>query len=216
MHPPDDAEADSPRHARDGNGGATAGGGRSEVKRRRAGSSHGEPRTKPPPRVRKPIPLAMRGTMQRYGRVKRFASGKKRESAIVSLPIRKIDERKEKKRWWRRRGLNPRPPRCERGALPTELLPHLEGHYTLPVVSPCQKKYFLTRADRGGKGNGMRAAAHAALTRADAGFSCIENPSVAPEARFMKNKYLWKFMYIPIDMQSLVSYHLDRFTKRGV
>jgi hypothetical protein len=27
--------------------------------------------------------------------------------------------------WWRRRGLNPRPPRCERGALPAELLPHL-------------------------------------------------------------------------------------------
>src|SRR5262245_35232601 len=25
--------------------------------------------------------------------------------------------------WWRRRDSNPRPPRCERGALPTELLP---------------------------------------------------------------------------------------------
>ena len=31
------------------------------------------------------------------------------------------------KRWWRRRGLNPRPPRCERGALPAELLPHLRA-----------------------------------------------------------------------------------------
>jgi hypothetical protein len=30
-------------------------------------------------------------------------------------------------RWWRRRGLNPRPPRCERGALPAELLPHLRA-----------------------------------------------------------------------------------------
>ena len=26
-------------------------------------------------------------------------------------------------KWWRRRDSNPRPPRCERGALPTELLP---------------------------------------------------------------------------------------------
>lgn len=32
-----------------------------------------------------------------------------------------------KGRWWRRRGLNPRPPRCERGALPAELLPHLRA-----------------------------------------------------------------------------------------
>ena len=32
-----------------------------------------------------------------------------------------------RKRWWRRRGLNPRPPRCERGALPAELLPHLRA-----------------------------------------------------------------------------------------
>ncbi len=28
------------------------------------------------------------------------------------------------KKWWSRRDSNPRPPRCERGALPTELLPH--------------------------------------------------------------------------------------------
>src|SRR5205807_5974725 len=26
--------------------------------------------------------------------------------------------------WWRRRGSNPRPPHCERGALPAELRPH--------------------------------------------------------------------------------------------
>ena len=26
--------------------------------------------------------------------------------------------------WWRRRGLNPRPPDCEPGALPAELRPH--------------------------------------------------------------------------------------------
>ena len=33
----------------------------------------------------------------------------------------------QEERWWRRRGLNPRPPRCERGALPAELLPHLRA-----------------------------------------------------------------------------------------
>src|SRR4030066_703806 len=60
--------------------------------------------------------------------------------------------------WWRRRGLNPRPPRCERGALPTELLPHLEGHYFLRFDPRCQK-YFAdpgakpreTRGPRGGR-----------------------------------------------------------------
>ena len=29
--------------------------------------------------------------------------------------------------WWRRRDSNSRPPRCERDALPTELLPHREN-----------------------------------------------------------------------------------------
>lgn len=48
--------------------------------------------------------------------------------------------RREGERWWRRRGLNPRPPRCERGALPTELLPHLEGDHFLQFASRCQKK----------------------------------------------------------------------------
>ena len=32
--------------------------------------------------------------------------------------------------WWRARELNPRPLRCERSALPTELAPHLEGTVT--------------------------------------------------------------------------------------
>jgi hypothetical protein len=112
--------------------------------------------------------------------------------------------------------LNPRPPRCERGALPTELLPHLERHYTLLAVSPRQKKIFLTCADRCGKGYGTRAADHAALTRAGVGFSRIENPSDATGVGMKKNEYHWKFMYIPIDMRSSVSYHLDSFTKRGV
>src|SRR6266849_1449313 len=31
---------------------------------------------------------------------------------------------RRRKIWWSRRDLNPRPPRCERGALPAELLPH--------------------------------------------------------------------------------------------
>lgn len=33
---------------------------------------------------------------------------------------------KRKKIWWTRRGSNPRPPHCERGALPAELLAHFD------------------------------------------------------------------------------------------
>ena len=34
--------------------------------------------------------------------------------------------------------MNPRPPRCERGALPAELLPHLEGSYSPRFAARCQ------------------------------------------------------------------------------
>ena len=37
--------------------------------------------------------------------------------------------------WWSRRGSNPRPPHCERGALPAELLPHHIGPGLLPTAS---------------------------------------------------------------------------------
>ncbi len=43
-------------------------------------------------------------------------------------------------KWWRRRGLNPRPPRCERGALPAELLPHLEAIHSPRNRPACQKE----------------------------------------------------------------------------
>ena len=43
--------------------------------------------------------------------------------------------------WWRRRGLNPRPPRCERGALPTELLPHLAASHSLRFDPRCQNHF---------------------------------------------------------------------------
>jgi hypothetical protein len=46
----------------------------------------------------------------------------------------------ERDRWWRRRGLNPRPPRCERGALPAELLPHPVNGYFPQSVRICQSK----------------------------------------------------------------------------
>ncbi len=42
----------------------------------------------------------------------------------------------QEERWWRRRGLNPRPPRCERGALPAELLPHLRAGKHSPRFAP--------------------------------------------------------------------------------
>ena len=44
--------------------------------------------------------------------------------------------------WWRRRDSNSRPPRCERDALPTELLPHRQKRrilYQRPIV---QSRYF--------------------------------------------------------------------------
>jgi hypothetical protein len=43
-----------------------------------------------------------------------------------ATPLREkacLNSRLEKS-WWRRRGSNPRPPHCERGALPAELRPH--------------------------------------------------------------------------------------------
>src|ERR1700710_2315292 len=40
----------------------------------------------------------------------------------------RVHSREEKEgKWWSRRDSNPRPPRCERGALPAELLPHGAG-----------------------------------------------------------------------------------------
>jgi hypothetical protein len=48
-------------------------------------------------------------------------------------------------KWWRRRDLNPRPPRCERGALPAELLPHLEGTYFEPTGAAVSNESHPTR-----------------------------------------------------------------------
>lgn len=48
-------------------------------------------------------------------------------SAIVPLLVFGVpseEVRYRRKAWWSRRDSNPRPPRCERGALPAELLPH--------------------------------------------------------------------------------------------
>ena len=55
-----------------------------------------------------------------------------------------------KERWWRRRGLNPRPPRCERGALPAELLPHPRAGKHSRRFSPV----LSIRARRPGEGGG--------------------------------------------------------------
>ncbi len=46
--------------------------------------------------------------------------------------------------WWSRRGSNPRPPHCERGALPTELLPHVGLRKSLNrIQGPGQEKSRL-------------------------------------------------------------------------
>src|SRR5438309_6219682 len=63
------------------------------------------------------------------------------------------------KEWWTRWDSNPRPPRCERGALPAELL----AHYLLPVFTiisnECAYDYVRTRkpAPRVGQTSARRA-----------------------------------------------------------
>ena len=47
--------------------------------------------------------------------------------------------------WWRRRDSNSRPPRCERDALPTELLPRIvETAHIIPYFAPRMQVEFLT------------------------------------------------------------------------
>jgi hypothetical protein len=65
----------------------------------------------------------------------------------------------QEERWWRRRGLNPRPPRCERGALPAELLPHLRaGKYSrryLPALSNPPQEYARRKGEPAGSSRRM-------------------------------------------------------------
>jgi hypothetical protein len=42
--------------------------------------------------------------------------------------------------WWTRGDSNPRPPRCERGALPAELLAHEQQQNLSRRSEPCQLK----------------------------------------------------------------------------
>ena len=44
--------------------------------------------------------------------------------------------RTRRQSWWRRGESNPRPPRCERGALPTEPRPHKHKYYTRRSRTP--------------------------------------------------------------------------------
>src|SRR5439155_11376104 len=55
--------------------------------------------------------------------------------------------RKLLKRWWTRRDSNPRPPRCERGALPAELLAHEQLKNFSRPTEACQHGWssHLTR-----------------------------------------------------------------------
>ena len=46
------------------------------------------------------------------------------------------------KDWWTRRGSNPRPPRCERGALPTEPRARLAGMARLELAE-CQSQSLV-------------------------------------------------------------------------
>src|SRR5207245_801858 len=48
--------------------------------------------------------------------------------------------------WWTRGDSNPRPPRCERGALPAELLAHEQHVKFSKRLMPCQRAVFRGRA----------------------------------------------------------------------
>ena len=50
--------------------------------------------------------------------------------------------------WWTRRGSNPRPPRCERGALPTELRARIVGSRRI-TREPISLTYIILHLKRG-------------------------------------------------------------------
>ena len=89
--------------------------------------------------------------------------------------------------WWRRRGLNPRPPRCERGALPTELLPHLADHYT-PRFDPHWKIFFPFPESKRRETTCARKS-ELAQTRSVDGFPGIENRSKADSEKNPSRKF---------------------------
>ena len=102
------------------------------------------------------------GTQQEFGNMDRASTDKKgRKADCRAKPERgkpALDDasagtilRPEREGWWRRRGLNPRPPRCERGALPTELLPHLAVSHSLRFDPRCQNDFSAPA--KGPRGN---------------------------------------------------------------
>lgn len=101
-------------------------------------------------RTRTSVPAATKKdrvpTDKELGRTARDPKPERRTPALGNAPAGTV-LRREGERWWRRRGLNPRPPRCERGALPTELLPHLEAPYS-PRSAPRCQKHFASRRRR--------------------------------------------------------------------
>ncbi len=108
-----------------------------------------------------------------------------------------------REKWWRRRGLNPRPPRCERGALPTELLPHLEGHHSPRFGFHCQN-YFSHHVTRR-RTQSMCRERNEAQGRTEPGFPSIVNRSVAPFTEHHTGKFPYDIMWISIDMWSSIS-----------
>src|SRR5229473_2030894 len=50
--------------------------------------------------------------------------------------------------WWTRRDSNPRPPRCERGALPAELLAHEQQHNFSKRADACQHTFHGAQTKR--------------------------------------------------------------------
>src|SRR3990172_7080523 len=127
---------------------------------RSSGSSHSGERPRRVPEGKKsswerPCSYKESGNMDRVSTDKKGrkadcrAKSERGKPALVDASAGTI-HRPEREGWWRRRGLNPRPPRCERGALPTELLPHLAVSHSLRFGPLCQNHFSApAKAPRG-------------------------------------------------------------------
>ena len=104
------------------------------------------------------------------------------------------------KEWWSRRDSNPRPPRCERGALPAELLPHgrEDAYCTRPASARQPAGYQGTLwPERGSTGRGqpssMRAASRALRAGSSPWFRKIRSgtPGRARHQRSSSSRSAW-------------------------
>jgi ORF6N domain len=69
-------------------------------------------------------------------RIEKLEASQQQTASIIEVLVDDIEGIARKELWWSRRDLNPRPLRCERSALPAELLPHTAGMIA-PALALC-------------------------------------------------------------------------------